>query len=231
MPEPVTTALIAAAVGGGAGKLTEKILAKLENLAADARDKVPDGDRVEPPRPFAGPLLEAAKHHTERGLLRDMFCELLSKGMDAKQQYKAHPAFVRVLEQLSSDEAVLLRAMKDMPKDNVMFGARIRVRDTGSFQVEDLKFASDLPDLAFPQNLELYVGHLEQLNLLQRGLPYENRYASLRASTVADARTAQQGRISFQMSKFGSLFVDACVPSTVRSPSASRTQAVDNEDG
>lgn len=215
MPDPVTLALVA--VTGGLGtKVVEYFGEGIAELIMDAKEHVPEDQQVENPNPsFVGPLLEAAKYHTERGLLRDMFCELLAKGMDAEQQDKAHPAFVRILEQLSSDEAILLQSLNDEENRDAVFQARVRVQNSGSFQIENVEFSGALPELNFPQHLELYVSHLEQLNLLQRGIPYEPKNRGLRQSTTDDLRTAEQGVISFQLSRFGTLFVEACVPKVV----------------
>jgi hypothetical protein len=63
-------------------------------------------ERIQTPHPtIAGPALEALRFAVNEPSLRDLFINLLSTSMDVETAYKAHPAFVEIIRQLTPDEA------------------------------------------------------------------------------------------------------------------------------
>ena len=66
-----------------------------------------------PPVKVAGPVFEAMRFCTEDEELREMFSNLLANSMDKASKSRAHPAFVEVLKNISSDEAKILNHIAD----------------------------------------------------------------------------------------------------------------------
>jgi len=62
----------------------------------------------EPPSEIAGPALQGIAWSLDHDVLKDMFMRLLASAMDSRKVDASHPAFVRVVQQLSPDEADLL---------------------------------------------------------------------------------------------------------------------------
>lgn len=56
----------------------------------------------------AGPAFESLKYAGYEETLREMYANLLANAMDINTKYDAHPSFVEIIKQLSSQEAQLL---------------------------------------------------------------------------------------------------------------------------
>jgi len=82
----------------------ERVSEKLKKGA----EKIPPERQVEPPLDVIVPALEAVKC-VEDKKLQDMFVELLVSSIDSEKQSGAHKAFVKILEELSSYDAWLLK--------------------------------------------------------------------------------------------------------------------------
>jgi hypothetical protein len=77
-------------------------------LVARRLAQVPEDQRAEPNAAVAGPLLDSLRYYEREPLLRELFAGLLTASMDARIAARAHPAFVSIVQQLSSDEARLI---------------------------------------------------------------------------------------------------------------------------
>lgn len=69
---------------------------------------IPLEDIREPPGEIAGPALQGIAWSLEHEVLKDMFMRLLASAMDTRRKDESHPAFVRVVQELSAQEATLL---------------------------------------------------------------------------------------------------------------------------
>jgi len=65
-----------------------------------------------PPRYVAGPVLLNLRFVGKVPNLQEMYANLLAASMDKTTVQQTHPAFVSVIQQLSSDEAVILRKVQ-----------------------------------------------------------------------------------------------------------------------
>jgi len=91
----------------GYGYIQQDITRRLE----EKLKKTDPGKIVQPPLPVVGPLLERYRYVHDDHELSEMFVNLLANAMDRDQVRKAHPAFVQVISQLSSQEGKLIRAI------------------------------------------------------------------------------------------------------------------------
>ena len=70
---------------------------------------IPPEQVVEPKASIAGPALQGLAFTHEEPNLKEMYLSLLATAMDGRVAADAHPAFVEVIRQLSSEEAQLMR--------------------------------------------------------------------------------------------------------------------------
>jgi hypothetical protein len=79
----------------------DRVAAKLNNI--------PPED-VQPPKPhIAVPVIEALRYTGEESDLADLYANLLATSMDKATAYRAHPGFVDMIKNMSSDEARIMR--------------------------------------------------------------------------------------------------------------------------
>lgn len=102
------------------GKLQKKLNEKLLNISPD---KV-----VSPPIHIAAPILEKSRFTADCEELHNMFALLLATAMDYDTQSLAHPAFIRVIEELSPLEAKILSNENFDKGYNAMASLRIQER-------------------------------------------------------------------------------------------------------
>ncbi|MBI4290393.1 MAG: DUF4393 domain-containing protein [Betaproteobacteria bacterium] len=69
---------------------------------------IPPEQVIEPKASIAGPALQGLAFTHEEPNLKDMYLSLLATAMDGRIAAEAHPAFVEIIKQLTSQEARLL---------------------------------------------------------------------------------------------------------------------------
>lgn len=72
---------------------------------------VPPEDIIPPKPNVAGPALEALRYTGHEESLSEMYANLLAAAMTKETAAGAHPSFVEIIKQLTSDEAKLLKHM------------------------------------------------------------------------------------------------------------------------
>lgn len=78
--------------------------------------QVPEERRVPASPQIAGPIFEELRYREDGEPLTEMYLNLLAKAIDKDQSRKAHPAFVKVIGQLSPDEALLINGISKKNK-------------------------------------------------------------------------------------------------------------------
>jgi hypothetical protein len=94
-----------------------------------------------------------------------MFSELLSRSMDHDRVHEAHPSYPIIIKQLSADEARILASLHGNTFDYVWtreFDDQQKVF-VGQNNVEVDKLPRE--GLAFPDNIQFYFEHLNQLGV------------------------------------------------------------------
>jgi len=199
-------------------KATRFILAPLEYLAAQhdrwerylekISKNVNEANMIEGHPQIIIPALEGLSYAQEGTIISELFINLLSKAIDKTKQDLAHPAFPKIIQQLSPDEATVLYYLKkqayklreqadfDHPK-HLFFNNRIIFEE---FPVSKLMF---------PNHIWLYMNHLYSLNLA-------GTWQVGNQETIMDPKTNDQIGIyknsERRLTDFGHLFVKACVP-------------------
>jgi hypothetical protein len=171
-------------------------------------NKVPEERRVEAHPQIAGPALDGLRYVPEDSVIAEMFVNLLARAIDRERVNEAHPAFHHIIGQLSPDEAIVIYHLKRQSyiyKTYAMFDSETRTfspREVieNEFPVEALSIAG---------NYALYLDHLHSLNIAgiwQQG--------NQEAVFEGEPRVQTGVRITSlaQLTSFGQLFANACVP-------------------
>lgn len=154
---------------------------------------------------IVGPALENLKYIPAEDLLFEAFLNLIAKSMDSENYKDAHPAFPRILEQISPDEALMLYELK---------GKEFNVIDTLELDKSVNQFknrkliSSEIPleKLLFPDLIETYYNHLESLGLVSWPV-YKQDPIIISGVQVGVKRFSK-----WQLTFFGKAFVQACIP-------------------
>jgi len=82
----------------------------VDNKVSEKLQNVPEENIVTPPPHVAGPALESLRYTGSIEELKELYANLIASSMDSATTQEAHPSFVEIIKQLSSDEAKLLTA-------------------------------------------------------------------------------------------------------------------------
>src|SRR5437660_3060641 len=88
---------------------------KLESRLEEKLRDVEPATIIQPPLPVVGPLIERYRFVHDDPELADMFENLLANAMDIATVKRAHPAFVQIISELSSEEAKLVKTIAGEP--------------------------------------------------------------------------------------------------------------------
>lgn len=88
----------------------EKIEEFISTKVSDKLKNVPEENITTPPPQVAGPAVEALRFAGHDESLRELYANLLATAMDKETIHKAHPGFVEIIKNLTSDEALLIQA-------------------------------------------------------------------------------------------------------------------------
>jgi hypothetical protein len=202
----------------------DKIKEFVATSVAKRLENVPR-EQIKTPLPqIAGPALEALKYTGHDQNLREMFAKLLATAMDEETAATAHPSFVEIIRQLSSDEAQicqLLKAQSDFPIINIL--AKID-------SISEKSFVSNFSTLGYeasckiPKMIQRYLENLDRLGLIRirfdRWLTEKEAYKKLETHTdflelieklKASGKNQKIEKGMIQCTNFGRLFLDACV--------------------
>jgi hypothetical protein len=173
--------------------------------------QVPEEKRIAPPPQILGPVLERIRYEPADTPIEEMFQNLLSSSMNEDAVAKAHPAFPLIISQLSADEA---RLLKQLIMRTFLF-ERLAVWDAkaSAYAEHDRiiknELKNDMPAgvLNAPQNLSIYVDHLENLGLTS----FDNIVTETVGDWSNDADAGTRYVSEFKLTDFGEAFVDACM--------------------
>lgn len=206
--------------------LNEKAKISLEqnlNKYREKLEKVPEEEVCEVPPEVGVPIAEKLSYVTNQEL-SEMYTELLANASQKSKANLAHPSFVNAINNMSPDEAILLKSIKGMP--GIPFiEVRLSTKGKSEWQTLDSMKAGlpCLSDLQYPRNIHAYISNLEGLGFFQiRQDIYmvgENIYEPLenhaKAAFAQIESHLQDQEIIFQRGKveitpFARLFINAC---------------------
>jgi hypothetical protein len=173
---------------------------------------------------------EAAEEEREkaRRSLRDRGEELLRRSADVNFDEDSHPAYARILEDLSPDEARILRLLMDQgpqPSVDVRSGV-LPLKSTSELVAAGLNMIGPEAGCRHLDDVPAYLNNLFRLGLIwfsSEPLHDPLRYQVLEAQPeVADAMDAaghtRTVRRSIHLTPFGADFCELCLPREARQP-------------
>lgn len=209
----------------------QRLAALLERLSK----LVPEERLIDPHPQIALPILQNLIFMADGDILTEMFLNLLARAMDEERVEEAHPGFVKIIEQLSPDEAMLLIHLRKRHSLDKRYqrGRPVRLTinpGTDSSREIDTRMGLDVT-IANPKNYSLYIEHLSSLDLIEpekamgaRDLQLKDVDPDLRSDLAGQAiadnferiikhlKEQKEGTGSMRATQFGKLFIKACLP-------------------
>lgn len=157
--------------------------------------------------------------------LSDMYVELLAKASTASSASLAHPSFVNVINNLSPDEAILLKALRTS-QSLPFIETRLHQNGEREWTTLDHLYSalSKVTGMSFPNNVVAYVSNFEGLGILRvrtdifiagegfyEPLELESKARFKRFDDIPESKMQikfKKGRID--VTPFGRLFLQAC---------------------
>jgi len=146
----------------------DKISEFLENKVSEKLENVPQERITTPPPNVVGPAVEALKFTGHDETLQDLFANLIANSLDSKTVLEAHPSFVDIIKNLSSDEGLILKlfaATQQFP----MIDVKLNLKKKGGFNILHRNFTTigNLANCKHPQLTPNYLDNLCRLGLLE----------------------------------------------------------------
>lgn len=168
------------------------------------RNTVPEENQIECPPSIAGPIFEKLKYIEDDNYLKNLYLNLLSRAIDKERVNEAHPAFITIIEQLSPDEALILKIVaEEKVRCELTVNTIIEVGDIPKELMVENNFPTE--KLNFRGNFEMYLRHLNLLSLID--MP---QYNIGEPDSNLEQRPVRIYRI-IKLSSFGEMFYKACV--------------------
>ena len=196
----------------------DRVATKLEN--------VPPEDVQRPKAHIAVPALEALRYLGEDPDLSELYANLLATSMDAATTYRAHPAFVEIIKNMSPDEARMMRFVAD-GNPQALINIKVTLKGGIAFSIA-CRHVSLIGVKAGCQHVGLaanYVDNLVRLGLVEipegRRLSSDDAYQEIEEHTtlkeildelnVGETHSVELLREKMNLTDFGQQFVQSCV--------------------
>ncbi|GGA06557.1 hypothetical protein GCM10008018_60530 [Paenibacillus marchantiophytorum] len=228
-----TTLLPIRLLNAKANTIYQKNIKKLSNEL----EKIQLEDVTTIPPELGVPILEKLSYTTNEEI-SNLFIQLLTKSSSTKTIHMAHPSYIKIIESISSDEAILLsflsRRKTAIPvlRHKLFSKEIINGYETFSYisiHTSMLEFTNEI-NLLFINNFAVYIDNLIGLGLLEVNytnfLPPESQYDEI-DQKYRDSRSTDvtkifnndiHSRIEFDrgyvsLTQFGIAFIKACINS------------------
>lgn len=163
--------------------------------------------------------------YTEDDNLVEMYLNLLNNAADSRSDHLAHPSFVNVISNLSSDEALILKYMKEQNQPICSMGIRVRYLsisysdhhfNTTVFQINEI--------VNFKNNVAVYISNLVGLGVItEYGIPtYHEQYEIIEKylnplkdqieSSKENIKSISYTKKYYNFTDFGRLLLKCCLP-------------------
>jgi len=196
---------------------------KLENISEEKITEVPTE--------ISMPILERFVY-TSNEELSNAFVNLLASASSTDTINTAHPGFIQLIDRISPDEAILLKHFKSnpaVPALSIRHHNNPKEKEQYIFVLKD-KTGLDVkvPDIRFPENLNIYLNNLESLGLIHYSDYYyieldkefeliEKQYSKLLKDQFNEYELKDLNRVKredkgmYELTDFGKLFISACI--------------------
>lgn len=161
------------------------------------------------------PALAGLAINPDETLLGEMFFNILKSSIDKTKQKFLSPAFPKILEQLSKDEAVMLVLLKKQKKLKITLNP-LESRELGAFiQGEVIESNFVIQQVEFIENIWSYYQHMQALGLCFMEIEYPDIHISpfgmIASVKNPKYEASTKNVLSFYLNDFGEHFVEACI--------------------
>lgn len=195
----------------------------LQKRLERVRSKVPEERQIEAHPQLAGPILENLRYMVDGDILTEMYLNLLARAIDRDRVGEANPAFVKIIEQLCPDEALLLLKLRGMEENNPPYSLPYSVYGPKRLELRGITIGE-------PKHYNMYITHLLALNLIRTTsymhfslfdldrLPMTENMGMIlseldrRIETIRELFEKNENPQEVEATEFGSLFIQACIP-------------------
>jgi Abortive infection alpha len=171
-----------------------------------------------------------AEREEARRSLRERGEELLRRSRDVNFEEEAHPAYMRILEDMAPDEARILRLLADhgpQPSVDVRAGL-LPLQSTSELVASGLTLIGAEAGCRHLEDVPAYLNNLFRLGLIwfsREPVRDQKRYQVLEAQPDVDAALKKTShsrtvRRSIHLTPFGQDFCELCLPSEAGEPDA-----------
>ena len=187
---------------------------RLEAFLERVRNKVPEDRQQDAAPSIALPVMMALRYMEDESILTEMFLNLLARAIDTDRSREAHPGFVKIIEQLSPDEALFIVKFKDMPafagktEDVKWLESHVTMASLGVYHtIMDEEYVRTTAKGLILQHID----HLLALGILHwRQSSSTPSLGPSMSQAVLPTGVSQQYHAV--LSPFGKAFIDACIP-------------------
>lgn len=193
-------------------------------LLAKRFSDIPPENIVEAPPEIAVPIAEKLVYVSNEEL-RNMYIELMAKACTSNLNDKAHPSFVNIINNLSPDEAIFLKALHQIGTIRISSIHHFSMYKSESF-VKYFKHEAEkkyLEELSFPQNIAAYIENFEGLGIVSVSIDNSSELEMIKKieryiqDTHFDQKTkrfnlssyATRYKWTLKISPYGKLFLEA----------------------
>lgn len=194
----------------GYAQIRDWLSVRVTRIHADRQTK----NIKQPPLSIAGPLVFQMIFAKDEPELRELYASLLSSAMD-KDNASPHPAFVNIIQQLTPDEAKILRFLANYENEwPHLLGESDTIGD--SFYSAQCRFSDNWcgkSDLTYPDRSDAYLDNLIRLRILQMDCHNEVQFTPEGGNekTIWADHVSACEHTFIQLSDFGRQFLDACI--------------------
>lgn len=166
-------------------------------------------DKIQsPPLSIAGPLIMQMVFAAEELDIREMYAKLLATSMDSKTLDDAHPSFAILIQQLTPDEA---RILKHIASLNTEWPSWQGDQETNELESAMHKMCVEA-GVRLAENAEIYVENLIRLRILKHVTSSDAVYHGERAHFLRNANTVSLRHVEFiELTHYGRALLRACV--------------------
>lgn len=138
---------------------------KFNEELQEKTQSIPSENIVNPKGSIAGPTLQGLAFAHEEQYIKEMYLNLLKTAMDNRVSTNAHPAFVEIIKQLTSEEAILLNNILLSFGPTALVQIKSTKKDVGGFNIlikhlmnlVDIKTGEPISDKKVPAMVDNWI--------------------------------------------------------------------------
>ena len=199
----------------------------LEQLKSELQSKyndIPDERKCDPKLNIVGPVIDSLKYNLDEEYIRDMFINILISSFDSDTRDDVLPAFIKIVEQLSINDALFLVQLKQIMDSNQLsnFGLLelIDARSGGLYSVLDSFLVYENNGIVSHLKLdEVVIDNLVRLRLIKiekDRIAHPESVYSTSFDVIKKGKYSTKGKLSchkfgFAVTAFGNQFLNICI--------------------